>query len=330
MAAGTRPGLQLDRRRFLQAVVGGIALSACATAGAQPRLLQTRPLLRGANVTVDATPWSQLWAEWDWSGWIKWQIDHLAALTGNSVRLIGGVGGITDGFYTLQQYLSRWEQFFDYTATIGMLAYPCGGGLAHWSDTSDQQAQDIYRAWGALLNRYDHVIGIDVTNEAFGEGRVTAQLSEETVFTTLEALTEALRQVTTKPVSHSQVLLSGEDIMNSRRARLRGISDFYDFHLYYTPSTAADSLRALNTNWGDKRILIGEVGANTTLARAQRVARYVSVRQFVASSTLAMGAFSWAITDSVPRDPSNTFGLVDRAGAARSDIVGAFQTWPTS
>ncbi|MGY1671007.1 hypothetical protein [Geodermatophilus sp. SYSU D00710] len=331
MAARRPSELRLDRRVFLAALASGVTATACGSPQRGNQQAPSPPMIRGANITVDATPWAGLWANWDWAGWIKWQVDALAALGGNTVRLIGGIGGITDGRYSLSQYLGRWEQFLDYTADTGTWVYPCGGGLGHWSSTSDEQAQDIYRDWGALVDRYDHVLGIDVTNEAFGEGIVSAGRSEESVFATLRALTSALRQVTATPIAHSQVLLGAADWVTPRGRRLQDISDFYDFHLYYTPAQpATDVRRLLRTPWADKPVLIGEVGENTTAPSSARALRYRAAETIVRSDKRFMGALAWAITDTVPGEPPSQYGLVDRAGVARSDIVRLFQTWPTS
>jgi hypothetical protein len=277
-------------------------------------------------------PWSDMWAKWNWPGWVKWQIDQLNALGGNCVRLIGGVSGITDHKYSLDQYLGRWKQFLDYTASLGMFAYPCGGGLGHWSTTTDSQAQDIYAAWGALLDTYEHVIGVDATNEAYGEGVVHAGRSHDSVMATLAAITEALRDNLEKPITHSQVLMDASWWGAEHTADLVPLCDFYDFHLYYTPiNPLADAEAFLKTAWGrTAQIVIGEVGENLLASSAARAARYSAVQILTEASGQFQGALAWAITDTVPDSAADAFGLVDRAGLPRTDVATAFGEWPTS
>ncbi|MGY1659591.1 hypothetical protein ACI78Q_00010 [Geodermatophilus sp. SYSU D00705] len=291
----------------------------------RPMSVGGAPLLRGVNLTVDFEPWESMWSRWKWDDWVKWQVDRAVELDANAVRLIGNVSGITNGTFTLETYLDRWRQFLDYTGSLGLYAYPCGGDLAHWDATTDGQAQRIYRAWGALLDGYDHVIGIDVTNEGFGQGAAVGRV-ESSILATLSALTRALRDVTDKPLAHSHVLAEAGGWRSRHHEAVAAMSDHFDLHLYY--QAALEDARPFFDNWAGRAVLLGEVGISLKHDAAAREARYEAAQQLVESRSEFTGALAWAVTDT-SLDLNGACGLVDRSGDRRRDICDAFTRWPT-
>ena len=274
-----------------------------------------------------------MWTVWNWNGWIKWQVDQAVALGCNSVRLIGAVNAVHDGAITLGQYLAQWAQFLDYTASLGLKVYPCGGDLAHWGivGATNAQAQAIYGPLGALLETYSHVIGIDVTNEAYTQG-ASVGLSEASITTTLTALTGTLRSVTTLPIAHSMAIFDAPLWGQALTQTIAGISDFFDMHTWYNAPNhigTADARYLIYKTYGARPFLIGEVGVPLSDAAAYRTARYEAVEAFLTTELKASGAFAWAISDQGVA-AANQYGLVDLNGVERADIVTPFKRWITS
>lgn len=300
------------------------------------RRLSTVPpgtVLHGGNVTVNNTRWESLWSTWDWNGWIKPQVDRVAALGANTVRLIGNSSAVAAGTITQATYLARWTQFLDYTAILGLYAYPCGGDFHpdNWGTTSDTLSTTLWGAWAALCHTYPHVIALDVSNEAFAQG-AAAGLTRAQIITRMTSLTTAVRAQTTKPVGHSRVVQSSAEWASADGAVIRELADFHDIHLYYDGAAASDVDILTSTHWGDRPLLLGEFGAlGTGQTTGQRVGRYTAVVSIVTSRpNEVIGALAWAITDT-NTDPSfGTSGLVASDGTVRTDIANVFATLPTS
>lgn len=268
-----------------------------------------------------------MWVNWTWDSWIKWQTDWAVGLGCNSLRLIGNVSCVTSGAITLDTYLARWTQWLDYTATTGMLAYPCGGDLGHWGSTTDAEAVAIYQAWADLVSSYDHVFAIDVTNEA-GNSGVVAGRSRENIIAVLGLLTDTLRARTNLPLAHSRVASSKDVFVRPTTGDIALMSDFLDFHVYYTPSLA--DFDPLFAHWWSRMpVIFGEFGAGTDLTTEQRVARYTAAKTVFESRPEFAGGLAWAITD-LNTTPAQQWGLVTPAGVRRDDIADEFLTLPTT
>jgi len=297
------------------------------------RRLSTIPygvLVRGGNLTVNNQTWAQMWAAWDWTGWIKFQIDALKALGGNCVRIIGGPLAAVDGTISQATYLARWAQFLDYTAAQGVLAYPCGGdfGPDHWGSMTDSQATAIWTAWADLCDDYPHVIGMDISNEGVSQG-IAAGLTQSQVLTRMTMLANAVRTVSTKPIAHSRAF-DDNYWANTFGGDIRPISDFHDIHVYYDALTPTHVDALINSPWGDLPILLGEFGAyGITHTTEQRTGRYSAAKAVVEQRTEVIGALAWAITDT-NTGTWGTSGLVAPDGAVRTDIADIFATMPTT
>lgn len=289
--------------------------------------LASTTLIRGGNITVNNQTWGQMWATWDWAGWIKFQVDAAVSLGANCIRLIGSV---TQGVSDQATYLSQWKQFLDYTASIGVHAYPCGGDFHpdHWGTTTDQQAATLYAAWGGLCNSYPHVIALDVSNEGFGQG-AAAGLTYAQVLARMTSLTSTLRGVAGKPISHSRAFSASSNWSGAAGNDLRAISDLHDIHVYYNGLLPADINGLTNLAGGDLPIMIGEFGAlGTGQPTSNRTARYSAVRDLITTRTEVIGGLAWAIADT-NTDPSfGTSGMIAANGTPRTDIATVFSSFP--
>src|ERR1700692_4070008 len=102
----------MDRRKFLGTVAGGLLVSPHNAAGEQAGSSGPLQDRRGISTPVNfagkvkgVSPTSKpgrplesaAWSEWDWTGWIRPQIDCAIALGANTARLVGDVAMVASG-----------------------------------------------------------------------------------------------------------------------------------------------------------------------------------------------------------------------------------------
>lgn len=295
--------------------------------------------LRGVNISPGPqhfytdSVWAGLWHTWDWDSWIKPVIDDARSVGANSFRTIGNTLVITSGMISRQEYLDRWRQLLDYTASQGMYFFPCGGDLGHWGPlTSLAAAEDIYSAWSEVLKQYPNIVGVDISNEASTtpRGKRIGYKQPEPWPDVVTRLGGLVREIAQKPITHSRSVVK-PDRWGNGSIYTDTISDFISVHCYYTPEVHdADILRA--SQWGvGKQLLLGEMGTGLDLSSHERVERYRAVKALVEASPDNVGALAWSGYDlkdsSEPRDQK---GLFDRNRQPRTDITSEFATFPVS
>ena len=336
-----RPDDSFDKSVYLL----GVSVSVVATVPGKVTpagvLIPGSVRLRGVNISPGPqhfyTPsvWAGLWQTWDWDTWIKPIIDDARSIGANSIRAIGNTLVVTSGMISADEYLTRWRQLLDYTASHGMYAYPCGGDLGHWGHaTTLVAAEDIYGSWSELLAEYSHVVGVDISNEASTKN-FDSEIDSEIGYNqpepwpdVIKRLGELVRNISHKPITHSRSAINPLRWANGS-IYTDIISDFLDIHCYYDPSSGdADILRA--TPWGSgKQLLIGETGAGLDLNSEERSARYRAVKRLVEASPDNVGALAWSGYDlKDPDAPRDQKGLFDRNRRPRSDITSVFETFP--
>lgn len=336
-----------SRRSFLAALLTTPAvIASCATPGAESDFPQIRLKLpngsrvRGVNIGPGGEDWNRgdsawtgLWKRWEWDTRIKNEIDDAVALGANCIRLFGNTHVLSSNEITHDLYFDRWHQFLDYTKSSGILAYPCGGDLSHWGNTPLSEAKDIYQRWAELLAEFDHVIGVDVTNEAHAQSRVAGGIAfdqPESWLYTVKTLGDVLRSVAKKPVTHSRGLKSpSPESWEFGSPETDAISDFLDVHAYLVNSPSdADVL--YSSPWGKgKQLLIGEFGANGTLDARARSSVYESVSALIGYSEHCVGGLAWSIYDT-GNTPEGQYGLIDEMRRPREDIAMPFREMPLS
>jgi len=264
--------------------------------------------------------------------WIKPIIDDAKSIGANSIRTIGNTLVITSGMIRADEYLNRWRQLLDYTASQNMYIYPCGGDLGHWGHaTTLTAAEDIYGSWSELLAKYSHVVGVDISNEASTKGQDVNKIAynqPEPWPDVIRRLGELVRKVSHKPITHSRSI-TDPFRWESGSIYTDTISDFIDIHCYYAPGSGdADILRAVP--WGSgKQLLIGEIGAGLDLTSEDRAARYLAVKALVEKSPENVGALAWSGYDLTDHDePHDQTGLFDPNRQPRQDITSVFETFP--
>jgi Cellulase (glycosyl hydrolase family 5) len=317
------------------------AKAAAAPLGSPP-LVPPGTRIRGANITPlfaniipadQESVWAAMWRSWDWSGRLQPQIDD-AANVGNAVRFFGNTACIAQGSVTTADYLARWRQLLDYCAAKNLYVYPCGGDLGHWGNMRYAQATDLFTAWAKLLHDYPNVVGVDVTNEAYGYARKlvtgpTVYNQREPILTLLKNLGDIVRANAGVPVTHSFPLSdpSWWTLNTDPIPQLFAMSDFLDYHVYCDtdPTQAAT---AFTTPWGrGKHMVIGEFGVNLTMGPDERTYRYEQVRDIVVAEGDIAGAFAWACWD-LGDNAETQWGLYDSERRLRADISTPFDSLP--
>ncbi|MET0996752.1 MAG: hypothetical protein ABWY20_23010, partial [Mycobacterium sp.] len=159
----------------------------------QPRTPLLGRKVKGGNIVPKpGAGWGQLWAEWDWTNWIKPQVDRAVALGLNTVRLIGGPRAVfmsPTGFsqITQAQYDARWAQLATYCLTRGLALYPAL--CEKWDFYDLAPGSENYQHAGltasikttaASLSRFPNVIGFDVFQE--GDARTGSAWAQSTAY----------------------------------------------------------------------------------------------------------------------------------------------------
>lgn len=284
--------------------------------------------LRGANLTVRYAH-EQMWgSNWNWN-WFKDQIDDAVTLGVNCIRVMGGQGAVTAGT-PLATYLARWTQMADYIAAIpGMYFYPALAGNHPVSGGALISGhQDTILQTAALLDTYSNVIGYDVYNE--GGNSVPGDIAA------LRSLMAAVRAATALPITMSRSANTVAQYKDERRGTsFIDLSDFGDLHIY--TSSIIEYKQMLNwqrSQWyGRQPTIYGEFGGSASLlSTADQTARYTNVKALLEIDPLAVGAFTWAMTDNGDgSDPANNMGLFAHpllGGAERTAMTDVFKTFP--
>src|SRR2546425_12391034 len=132
----------MDRRKFLGAVAGGLMvapLNAAREQGGNSGPLKDHGASTAVNfagkvkgVSLTSKPGRPLesayWIEWDWTGWIRPQIDCAIALGANTARLVGDVAMVIGGAISQATYNARLQPVVKYCVDNGLAYYYIGCG----------------------------------------------------------------------------------------------------------------------------------------------------------------------------------------------------------
>lgn len=280
-------------------------------------------MLRGVNLTVKPgyangaadvtnTVWADLWEEWDWDGWVKWQIDLAASIGANCIRLQGGVGGVARGQITSADYETKLRQIIEYVDTLGMGFYATGTG--DYSTPRTDATRDALVEMGAIVSEYEHVVAFELFQE-WDYWVQTVPIDMASMVTILDGWYQAVKAAgCTKPLTYSVV-------WDFNAIEVEHCIDFFDMHCYGGPTFDWKSYTCR------KDVLIaGEYGGH--MADADRVARYQGVQAFLKKYTNFYGGFAWAIVDQGTVD--QLYGLFENTPTRRTDVDDIWDGMPTS
>jgi hypothetical protein len=271
-------------------------------------------------------PWIALWRDWQWSTWIKPQIDYMVGnnVGCNSIRIFGASFGVVQGYYSREVYESRLFQLMDYLKALGVYAYYCGDYFgAQISDGFSAKGvsgcADIIAPTFVKLQTYSNFIGFDVIQE-INFLNVTIQ--------TLRDFLAALRsRGVVYPMTYSTAAEltsgSGEATVN----QVADVVDHFDFHLYYGPqvrpvASYENDTRLVNyylTNYPSKDILFGEFGVHQDTPTDLQNTDLTSFFQLAnCSHKNIRGGMVWASSDQASAS-DNRWGFYDDTFAARQN-----------
>jgi hypothetical protein len=309
-----------------------LAVAAQAASAPKTKAL-VRPTLmgkkiRGGNITVKPSGhgWRGMWAEWDWTNWIKPQVDRAVALGMNTVRVIGSAEcvlvdpiPVTLPKITQATYLARWVQLVEYCQSVGLYLYPTVVQKWDFIDTQTptynfqaSNVTNVVTATAQTLAPYTNVIGFD----CFQEGDATYGLALADVLAMYTAI-RAVAPTVPLTTSNSTGGFGSTDAFWRDTTSLpyqawtaTNGSDFIDIHLY------ADSIKAADVDGFIQRVgkpvLIGEFGDSQDQTTGNIAARYAATAA-IHNRPSVMGSLVWALAD---QDTVNTneWGVWDNTG----------------
>jgi hypothetical protein len=261
--------------------------------------------VRGGNIAPKPGGWGWrgLFTEWDWTNWIKPQVDRAKLLGLNAIRLLGAPESVFASVLTgapaaISQttYVARWVQLAQYCQDQGMALYPCLVTASDFDDTGlgyqDATITGVAKASATALAKFSNVFAFDV----FQEGGPTVALAD------VLAMMAAIRSVTPNvPLTCSRGSGQWYDGIpgNPQTVPLQSWlatngADFVDVHAYEAGLTPRDMDFILSLT--DKPVLIGEYGVNQAQTTAEQTARYKAYAD-LHNREGVVGSFLWALAD---------------------------------
>jgi hypothetical protein len=293
--------------------------------------------VRGVNLTTAPGDYSleDLWSNWNWSGWIRPQIDKALALGAKAIRLIGSVQVVNLGTISQATYNARMAQFCAYCVANGLAIYPTGcatygtggtpNGVASLSNAAIAGVINSMLDWifgvTGPTNYAASCIGADVVQEA--NGNVTASQ--------VNAIYALVKPHVPSPVGVTFSSTQGIPSDSGWLASVIGSLDYLDLHVYPqtygigaqpTPSQVTSGPHAA---YPTKDILFGEGGCNASSSAnggpgysdAQISAWIAGLGALWNMGTPSRGGLVWGAED---QDLSEQYGGFN-AGVPRSSIV---------
>lgn len=316
-------------------------------------LLPGRTKVKGVNFTLhpdhgnEPRPaghpgnWDQMYAAWDWDGWIKPQLDRIVAAGGNMTRTIGGINGLPvfgRNSYTEATYFNRLRQLYDYCGEIGLAVEGNGWDRGQWradqtgSDAiTAAEANDHLSRLAAVWAEYPDVVRCaDIEQEI--DWHADEYAGDPTSYPIAEILDDcATFAATVRAVapnlpitfSFTELPANAETIIDNLKL---GVVDYWSCHTYlYDPAAASyNILRSRSL----QPILIGEWGVNQSQTELVRTTRATAVVT-VAALSYHLGQLYWAAADQATgATPAAQWGLWDNSGVARDDVKDIWDTSP--
>lgn len=272
-----------------------------------------------ANVAVDGAGWGPMWTAFDWTGWIKPQIDAAKTLGANTVKITGS--GATAAYPSSVTFIAHVRQFLDYCAAKNLHVY-WQYGSTDWGG-SIAAATTPMQNLCAVLNGYSNVIAVDVANEP---GIVGPPLSA------VPGLFTLARGVTTLPLASGLSCPGAGNFTDSTASTVAQYADFMDFHPYFSGSDPANSnFTSYRGQSFYKPFLLGECGQNLGAGAGAQASRWTSLGTISAAASDCYGAVGFCMADYDTSSNANRWGVYDQNLAnPRSAITTAFSGWPTS
>lgn len=252
--------------------------------------------------------------EWDWSGWIKPQIDMaLGQLGFNCIRSLGAHWGIGAGRVNSAQYTTRLVQVAQYLADRGAYFYLAGDSIRVGSteDSSVTVATQAprYAAYLRELQAVGNLAGFDICNEAdnVAAGIATGYWSTAYMRDLIAAIKAQGITIPLTYSTHEMFDAAGLNITSpypalwiTGKAEPCGF-DYIDLHLYdffRMDLSQGKYLDHFLTNYGSLEIVITETGKNNSVAADTAVTDLNLVyRRGLCGHPRVRGVLQWAMAD---------------------------------
>jgi len=336
----------MDRRKFLGTMAGGVFAApidaAVEQAGSDDPLkdrdgpratVNFAGKVKGVNLTSKpgAPSPRAYWTEWDWSGWIRPQIDCAIALGANAIRIIGDVAMVLNGAMTQATYNARLRQLMAYCVENHLALYYTGCATydTNGSDNGNIAAYNANpRAFiGVLASNLSaltsdatdytsSILGCDLVQEANAWRNATA----------VNAIYSALRPLIPRAIPCT---FSASVRMQDAPwiASIADSCDFLDYHVYpqlygVDSGPTVATVAAVRAAYPDRNILFGEGGIDSGAYTAAQVEAWIHGLINIGDSTDSRGAMLWAA-----QDQDQPYGAFDNAWHPRASIAGPWLKW---
>jgi hypothetical protein len=282
------------------------------------------PTPTNVNASGGGHAWSQLQLTWDWTGWVKPQIDSLVAAGCNTFRIMGCPYGIAGGQFSQAAHDANIMQVANYCQSIGVYFYyatPIDSDTQSTGVYPMSVMAPIFAETLKKLQALSCVIGVDVLQEANGNGSPFFNNA-----TLLDLYGRIKRLNVTLPLTYStnEVVTSGGGSSGWLTAIASSL-DFLDFHVYYTPSDI-NTFSYFTSTFPDKEIVIGEFGFNQGSGTSDQIrSNMVQVLNTANSPAPQIrGALVWAATDQDDvghGGTANMWGMTTAEFVPRNDLL---------
>lgn len=222
------------------------------------------PTVTQCQTAPVSAAWTRLFTTWDWSGWVKPQIDYSVAVGCNCIHLIGGADGLHAGTNTQSTINSRYVQLADYCAGLGVAVYPAPAAFNQLTGMTNSEVSDMTLGVLGALASYTNVIGCDIISEAdtWDDG---GGIQVQAVADRCNAIYTLVKAGTSIPCTFSAATNWTNAGLRSWISKIASGIDYLDFHPYAMNSWASPLLWSDVAYWfatyPTLDILFGEGGA---------------------------------------------------------------------
>lgn len=273
-----------------------------------------------------------LWMAWDWTGWVKKQVDVSVALGANCLKLTGCNAAYMHFPASRSAILSQLRQYVEYCAGLNVMVYEGGAAPSLYSsDPAGYIAALVAKA--QVLDQYSNVVGMDLCNE-INTGTAALKFypnnSPAAASSFMSKAVPAVRAVSSLPLTASITLNTKAMLSDTWVQAVAPWCDFIDYHPYFNINqvtlaeiTAADITPLRSNSWW-KPFLIGESGQAVSTSASRMTSTY-QANGGISALPDCMGAIAFCTTD---YEATFKWGMTDSSFATRSAVTTPFQSWP--
>lgn len=238
--------------------------------------------------------------------WLQWQIDHVKAIGGNCVKILGISHTALTGSWTQADQFSLFQQVADYCNQQSVLLYPATDWDIYSGGDPLQAKIDFICALVELLDVYPNILGFDL-------------LTEPNDMSQCAPIYNAAQPLTDRPITFGWPIVSSPDL-TAQAAVIPNYCDFIDLHIYAQPDNV-DWLDSVFLAYPNKEVFFGEFGTSVALwppdVRASRIRAVMAL----ANLPQVSGSLFWQLRD--VRDFA--YGMWAFDGTPVQEMINEFQ-----